>query len=180
MLNVVAFAFFSSQNVTGFQRLLFIVMAGMFFLFGLYCIFGKPKMKREYIIFYLLAALLWTMEIHFWPVGVVMILLMILNILAEVDTSVIISGKGIELRNYRSKNISWQEVDNVIMKDGLLSIDQKNNKIFQAEPDFTKPFVVRPDNTGSMNRVDWTVGEDYPELARSFNNFAKQKIAAET
>lgn len=31
------------------------------------------------------------------------------------------------------KTIMWQDVSNVVLKDGLLTIDQKNNKLYQKE-----------------------------------------------
>jgi len=31
--------------------------------------------------------------------------------------------------------LNWNEVNNVLIKDGLITIDQKNNKLFQKEID---------------------------------------------
>lgn len=37
------------------------------------------------------------------------------------------------------QKISWNELNNIILKDGLLTIDLKNNKVYQLYPEETKP-----------------------------------------
>lgn len=153
ILNSIAFAYISTQTVSHFQQIVLIVAVALLIIFALFCIFGKPIRKREYMVAYLLPAALWIKDIHFWPAGLIMVLLLVLNMLIETDTTTIVSDKGIEIKNYRSKQIRWNELENVVLKDGLLSIDFRNNKIFQA-----------------------IVGEDYPELERSFNTFVQRKL----
>ena len=52
------------------------------------------------------------------------------------------------------KTLKWAEVTNVVIKDGLLTIDQKNNKLYQKE-------------------IDGNVSE---EIEVEFNAFCKQQI----
>ena len=52
------------------------------------------------------------------------------------------------------KTLKWAEVTNVVIKDGLLTIDQKNNKLYQKE-------------------IDGNVTE---EIEVEFNAFCKQQI----
>ena len=40
---------------------------------------------------------------------------------------------GILLNSFPSKNYTWNEVINVILKDGILTVDLKNNRIIQRE-----------------------------------------------
>jgi hypothetical protein len=40
---------------------------------------------------------------------------------------------GITINTFFKKHYEWSFIDNVILKDGLLTIDYKNNKIFQKE-----------------------------------------------
>jgi hypothetical protein len=40
---------------------------------------------------------------------------------------------GITVNAFFKKHYEWNFIDNVILKDGLLTIDYKNNKIFQKE-----------------------------------------------
>lgn len=49
------------------------------------------------------------------------------------DTTVFINKTDISLKNLFNKKYSWEDLQNVMLKDGLLTIDFKNNKIFQSE-----------------------------------------------
>lgn len=42
-------------------------------------------------------------------------------------------GNGIVINSLPKKNYSWQDVSNVVLKDGILTIDLKNNKLIQKE-----------------------------------------------
>ena len=176
ILNVIAFIYLATQKVSVFQSIILIVVSVMLLLFSAFCIYSRSSRRKDYIIFYLLPAAVWVIEFGFWPVTVIMLLLMVLNMLVETDTTITVSGKGIEISNFRIKLIQWQEMNNVVLKDGLLSLDFSTNKIFQAEPDFTEPFIVHSMNTGSLNNTEWMVGEEYPQLEFSFNTFTKQQL----
>ncbi|HET9431236.1 MAG TPA: hypothetical protein VFO70_08665, partial [Chitinophagaceae bacterium] len=43
------------------------------------------------------------------------------------------------------KNITWNQVNNVILKDGLLTLDQKNNRILQVEIRNSDPDIDEKD-----------------------------------
>jgi hypothetical protein len=45
------------------------------------------------------------------------------------------AGNEIVLNGIRKRRISWAELNNVVLKDGLLTIDFKNNRLFQQEVD---------------------------------------------
>ena len=57
----------------------------------------------------------------------------------ETDSSTFSSNPNIVLDNSGSlgqtnkRTIEWKELNNVILKDGILTIDLKNNKVFQNE-----------------------------------------------
>lgn len=43
------------------------------------------------------------------------------------------SENEISLNTFTQKILQWNEVNNVLIKDGLITIDHKNNKLFQKE-----------------------------------------------
>jgi len=43
------------------------------------------------------------------------------------------SETEISFNTFPRKILTWNEIDNVVIKDGLITIDQKNNKLFQKE-----------------------------------------------
>lgn len=62
---------------------------------------------------------------------------------------------GIMLNSFPSKQYNWDEVINVILKDGMLTVDLKNNRIIQRETE---------DNVSS-------------ELEKEFNEFCSGHLA---
>jgi hypothetical protein len=45
----------------------------------------------------------------------------------------VFSKEAITFNTFPFKNYSWQEVKNIMLKDNMLTIDFKNNKIIQRE-----------------------------------------------
>jgi len=63
------------------------------------------------------------------------ILLLILNLIAIRELHVLISNTGIVYPSFPAQYIQWDELQNVIVKDGILTIDFKNDKLLQADID---------------------------------------------
>ena len=40
---------------------------------------------------------------------------------------------GITFNTLPKKTLQWNQVNNIVIKDGLITIDQKNNKLYQKE-----------------------------------------------
>ena len=58
---------------------------------------------------------------------------MILHIAALQKPIVSISESQVIYPSFPRKKIDWQELSNLMLKDGLLTIDFKNNKIIQQQ-----------------------------------------------
>ena len=69
----------------------------------------------------------------YWIVGILNILFMILHIGALQKPIVSISERQVIYPSFPKKKIDWKELSNLIIKDGLLTIDFKNNKIIQQQ-----------------------------------------------
>jgi len=67
----------------------------------------------------------------YWVIGVFNILFMILHISALQKPIVTINESQVIYPSFPKKKIDWQELSNLILKDGLLTIDLKNNRIIQ-------------------------------------------------
>src|SRR5690242_4554246 len=59
----------------------------------------------------------------------ILILLLILYSFIRKDLKVVINTNGIIYPSFPSKTIDWSFISNLILKDGLLTIDMKNNRI---------------------------------------------------
>lgn len=66
------------------------------------------------------------------------------------------SEDEISFNSLPRKVLKWDQIDNALIKDGLITIDQKNNKLFQAE-------------------IEGNVSTD---IEKEFNDFCKRCIAA--
>ena len=60
-----------------------------------------------------------------------LLLFILLDFIAHKKLVVHVTDKTIVVPFILQKEVNWDEVNNVILKDGLLTIDFKNNKLFQ-------------------------------------------------
>lgn len=70
---------------------------------------------------------------EFYWIAAVNAALYMLYLYATRKFEVIVSEDKITYPSFPKRRISWNELQNVIMKDGILTIDFKNNKLLQAE-----------------------------------------------
>jgi len=87
------------------------------------------KLLAEYII-----ALAW-LKAGFWWLAVLFFILGMLYLGAKRKLLVSIFTDKILYPSLPQKNISWPELNAIILKDGLLTIDFKNNKLIQQAID---------------------------------------------
>lgn len=94
--------------------------------------FNYPDKKKYAGTIFLLIAAVWIYWQIYWAAALTII----------IDIFFIFSTKKFEIKfadekiiypSFPAKKIFWNELSNVILKDGLLTIDFKNNKILQAE-----------------------------------------------
>lgn len=101
----------------------------------------KAKTYRFIILLLLLINVVFVIYLlfnhHLWEIIVAIIfgdiILLFLSILALKKTSLYFTSSNIEKRIFPFKKYSWDDVSNVILKDHLITIDFKNNKLLQAE-----------------------------------------------
>ena len=78
----------------------------------------------------------------------------LLEVLVKQSVSIGVDAGGITLQTFPQKHISWKELNNAVIKDGLFTIDLKTNRILQKE-------IVPPSG-------------EFPEQA--FNTFCQQQL----
>ena len=72
------------------------------------------------------------MPVSIW-LAIVHIILLALDTIARRSLRVNFNADNIEYPSFPKKNIKWDELENVVLKDGLLTMDFKNNKLTQDE-----------------------------------------------
>jgi hypothetical protein len=77
-----------------------------------------------------ICALVWMKE-GFWWLSIILLVFILLDFIAHKKLVVHITDKTIAIPYVVQKEVTWNEVNNVVLKDGLLTIDFKNNRLFQ-------------------------------------------------
>jgi len=77
-----------------------------------------------------ICAFVWMKE-GFWWLSLMLLLFILLDFLAHKKLVVHVTNKTIVVPYILQKEVTWDDVTNVILKDGLLTIDFKTNKLFQ-------------------------------------------------
>jgi len=68
-----------------------------------------------------------------WWIALLVIIIAVMQLFVKKQYEITVSVQSIEIKTQPLKNIDWQALQNLVVKDELLTIDYKNNKIFQAE-----------------------------------------------
>ena len=77
-----------------------------------------------------ICAVVWYKE-GFWWITIILFLFILLDFIAHKKMVVHVTDKTIVVPYILQKQVDWNELNNVILKDGLLTIDFKNDKLFQ-------------------------------------------------
>lgn len=94
---------------------------------------GRWPEKYLYIIF-VITGFAWFYQAGFgFAIGVMVIIAGILQTRINNPVVVSASNDGVAIKGVFTRHYEWSELNNVILKDGLLTVDCKNNRLFQKE-----------------------------------------------
>lgn len=103
------------------------------------CIYiSRWMIKRETIdnemisLSFSVAIITWLILQLYW-IAAVMLLLFIIQEISRRKLLVLVFEDSISYPSFPKRIIEWKELNNIILKDGLLTIDLKNNRVFQNE-----------------------------------------------
>ena len=116
----------------------------------------EQKKKRRLYIVFLIIILGWINTRVYWWMAIPISTIMILDEIARREFVVKVFSDKIMYPSFPYREIKWEELSNVILKDRILTIDFKNNKIIQHEV---------PGEQG-----------DYDSEEKEFNDFCKQQL----
>ncbi len=80
-------------------------------------------------------------QIGYWWIAIITFLLGTLYLIAKRPLLVSIIKESISYPSFPKKKLFWSELNNIILKDGLLTIDLKNNRFIQQSVDENKTSV---------------------------------------
>ena len=93
------------------------------------------KLAAEYAI-----SFAW-LQTGYWWIAIITFLLGTLYLIAKRPLLVSIIKENISYPSFPKKKLRWSELNNIILKDGLLTIDLKNNSFIQQSVDENKTSV---------------------------------------
>ena len=135
LLNLVSCIFFTREFVFTPQKNIFLI-AGILLIIGL-LVYNIIRMRNGHKIFfnrpYLVAALLWIKMPYMEWLFVAFIILALLERQVKFPLEIGFSETQVVFNTLVKKRYSWTELSNVVLKDGLLTIDFFNNHLLQRE-----------------------------------------------
>jgi hypothetical protein len=156
-LNLGGFIYLLLHTDDAFNKtfyIIFIVITSFYVLFILFERFTRQYFndKTHRTIFFW-SAIGWARSDYWW-LSLVLFVFLFLDMMAHRKLLVKISEQVIELPSFPTKQVQWNELSNLVLKDGLLTIDFKNNKLIQQP----------------IQNTDMDIDE------KEFNEFCKQQL----
>ena len=138
LINLAIFVLLALQSAE--QRIRIISIAGSLLLVTLLIIHFIVKNTKTgntslYSFISVLSAAITWMIIGKWWAALLCFALSALYQISRKPLQVLINPDKINYTSFPVRAIQWNELNNVILKDGILTIDFRNNKIVQAEID---------------------------------------------
>jgi len=160
-LNFIAFIYI---GISGSARSILYPFAGAVILlvvFILQVLYNKIKIKNHFKSVFGFIIVTWLFMGFYWP-AVINALLLIFYTISTRRLAVAISEEGIIYPSFPKKIVGWNDLNNLVLKDGLLTIDFKNNKLAQAE--------INVDDANALNE------QEFNDFCRNYLKLANKTI----
>jgi hypothetical protein len=136
LLGILSIIFFVKElfepGQTGFVYLIGVIFIAGVLAWNVYHSVYKGK-KVYYSRALLIAALVWMKMPYYQWLSFVFIILALLEYQAKYAIEIGFSDEEIKFNTLIKKKYRWSDFNNIILKDGLLTLDFVNNKILQRE-----------------------------------------------
>ena len=116
--------------------ILYAIFSGIILIWCVYCIVFAPKLKRVpyYRLALAAAAVGWFVEplSNIW-LGALYAIAALIERQVKFPVEIGVDDNGIVFNSLPVKAFRWNEIENMLLKDNLFTINFKNNKIYQKE-----------------------------------------------
>jgi hypothetical protein len=164
IINAILFIAWAQASQGNARRLIFFATSGILIFYAVYNWLYKPRKERSYIIIYLLIAVIWITETPYWYAGPFFLLMMFLQNRMESDLVIAITPLHILIAGFIPKKYDWKLFNNIVLKDGLLTLDFMSDRVVQVEPDW---------QVGNDTKV---AANNYERFEADFNEFCKVQL----
>ncbi len=142
ILNFFAFLFFAWISGDSDTRYKSIFASGCIAISLLLDLVLKNWKKADFKSAAIILAILFYIRLHYYWLAFALILISLLFLLATRDLVVHVSDKAVYFPSLPRKVISWGQLNSILAKDGILTIDLKNNKLIQVHVDESKTSII--------------------------------------
>ena len=136
LLGLLSIVFFVKELLkpgqTGFVYLIGVLFIAVVLIWNVYHSIYKHR-KVYYSRALLIAALVWMKMPYYQWLSFVFIILALLEYQAKFAVEIGFSDNEIKLNTLLKKRYRWSDFTNIVLKDGILTLDFANNKILQRE-----------------------------------------------
>ena len=154
-LNFLAFLYLGFAKITG-QIKYPLLGASLLAVSLIFYFIKKDKEESKYnkfIVLFIIIFLTWLIMDFYLTAAINLVLFFFQNITRR-KLEILIADASITYPSFPKKEIQWDELSNIILKDGLLTIDFKSNKIIQQ----------------LIEKTEQTINE------KEFNDFCKSRL----
>ena len=144
-----------SSNVIFIALVAGIVVAFTGFVFNIRSASKNKQPLVPFSVIFLLIAIVWAALLNYW-LCIALLILALLDRTIRKKPAVVFFEDRIELPAFPKKTFQWDAFNNVILKDRILTLDFRNDRLIQSEID----------------------GESYHIDEPAFNLFCRQKLGS--
>ncbi len=145
LLNIAGLYLLSPQQESWSQGIyLLLLLLSAFRAIGDYKAYKNKQGLKSNVLLLIILALFWSRTEYNMGIWI-NLLLAGLYFISTRKLKIMVSEEGVSYPTFPAKNIQWSEISNLILKDDILTIDLKNNKIYQHEVEYTDNAVNEPE-----------------------------------
>lgn len=133
LLNTASIVFYlvTRLNGTGLSITAIVALVILLAVIIAHLMLAKKKEGTISFIIALSGIIAFWLLVGLWWVSIAMALMFYFYKMADRQLVVVINEQKVHYPSFPAKVISWNELSNLVLKDGLLTIDFKNNRIIQ-------------------------------------------------
>jgi len=132
-LNFIAFVYVGISGLAKITNLPFFSAGLLLVIFIFRFISTREDFANDSLSLSFSIAIISWIVLQFYWAAVIILVLFLLQDISRRKLTVLVFEDRIIYPSFPKRTIEWKELNNVIIKDGMLTIDLKNNKVFQNE-----------------------------------------------
>jgi hypothetical protein len=132
-MNVISFIYLGVSGRSKVANLPYFSSALLITIFFFRFVSKREAFENDSIsLCYSIAVITWIVLQLYWAAGVLLLLFLFQDV-SRRKLTVLVFDDRIVYPSFPKRTIEWKELSNVVLKDGILTIDLKNNKVYQNE-----------------------------------------------